>query len=130
VLLSVGDVFTRALSWIPGLGAERVATRLLLVPLALLPIFAADGATRLPARARPWLAVGVGALAVELGLLAARWRISALVGRLGPLPLPGPVPHSVAMPDPDLVTAAGLGALASLLALGWILAGAFRSRVR
>jgi len=97
------DGLYRFPAMLPGLGVERVSTRLLILPLVfLIPLAAArvdrvfDGLT--PGRRGRWMLAGLVVLAAGLLRHSWTWRHAVLGGYIGtlepmwPLPVPGPLP--------------------------------------
>lgn len=138
-LLPVGEVYFWVLTSVPVAGAERVVTRLMVMPVVLLAMLAAIrlkvlAGTISASRALSWLTAGLGLLlAVSLLRHWWVWRPEALAGLL-PRPLfPPGTPAIASNPDPGYVTAVARGAVLSLLALagavGWRVRAAHRAPV-
>jgi len=123
-LLSLDDLY-RTVHWLPGLGVERVSTRLLILPLTfLIPVAIARvdrwGAGFPPPRRRFWTGLGLAALAAGLAWHAAAWQHGALssfygtAGALWPVPVTLPIPPGIprtALAAGALITAGTLGLL-------------------
>ena len=133
-LLSYGEVYWWLLSDFPVLGAERVVTRLLIFPVAMLALLAAmrlDALGKAVRRAGNFSFIAGGALlllAADLARHSWLWRISS-VNILIPHPVaPPPAPFIVARPDAVYTAAVASGFGITIVTLVFVLAIIWKRR--
>lgn len=117
-LLAFGDVYWWTLSDIPVLAVERVVSRLLIMPVALLSLLAMIRADRDRRLAPEWISwAGLVAIAVPLLRHFALWRPGPLADATPGGWLVPAIPAIISRPDPVYRAAVATGAVISLLAL-------------